>query len=85
MRNKTDPIGIRFDIPDLQEVKVRERLLTPQQVVYFLFDFYKERVKFVPIEQPEVNYREKVFREKKEGESLLEYMKERQKWETDNL
>ena len=33
---KTNPTGIRFEVEDLDFIKRREKLETPQQVVYFL-------------------------------------------------
>lgn len=40
MINKTSPSGIRFDLDQLEYIKKREKLHTPQQVVNFLLKAY---------------------------------------------
>ena len=40
MKNKSNPVGIRFDLEKLEFVKIREKLETNQQVVNFLMNKY---------------------------------------------
>lgn len=49
MRNKTNPIGVRFDIDKLEFVKTKMKLNTSQQVVdYFLNWFWWEHKMPIP-------------------------------------
>lgn len=48
---KTKPIGVRFDEEDLEFIKKREGIRTPQQVIYFLMSEY---MKIYRVEKPSI-------------------------------
>lgn len=65
MAKKTDPTGVRFDTDQLDFIKMREKLQSPQQVVSFLLKAYWD-VWHVPknpfnISEPEQPHKEEII------------------------